>query len=165
MTLDVQGASVVRRFAERVSGNSVQSLELIRAIDRTVDWLSALQDSARGEFKTAERFVRIIDDSDFPVEIDPDGTACANLGEAVTATKRLVEILDRKRQAALDDPALDDENEECIVLEYDATIEIHSQLAEALDDLCSVIQTHDAELEEVVGPFDRAEDLIASLKA
>lgn len=165
MTLDVQGVNVVRRFAERVSDNSAQSLELIRAIDRTVDWLSALQDFANGEFKSAERFVRLIQDSDISVEIDPDGLVCTNLEEAVKLLERLVEILERKKQAAHDDPLLEGENEECVIDEYDKTIALHSDLCEALVDLCSVIRTHDAELEEVVGPFDDAEDLIAYLKA
>lgn len=160
-----EGVEAVRRFCEAVSDRNIQNLELLRKIDRTVDWLSGMQKSASGDIAFAYKFVELIKASDFPQEIDPDEIISGKLEEGTKIIGRLLDGFMRKKQSALNDPALTGENEQCVVYEYDGTIATFSELSEAMNELRSAIEQHDAELEEVVGPFDSADDLIASLKA
>ena len=67
-------------------------------------------------------------------------------------------------QAALDDDRLDGDHEEAVVNEYRETLDLLERMHAITTELRWAIMEHDADVDEVTGEFDNAEDLIAHLR-
>jgi len=153
----------VLRFCAAVSDGSTANLALLKAIDETVGWLSAIQKEVEGFLGKAHKFTEFIKSCDRKAEIDRDDEISACILLAEKNVRGLVEFLSRKRQAALDDPGLTGSHEKTVVSEYNQTIEKYSELHDAMLDLRWAIMEHDADLSKVSRDYADVEELIKDL--
>ena len=165
MGLTTERVEAVRRFTAVVSGRSTQNLELLRAVDKTVDWLSGIRRGAEGDADLAHRFAELIKEGSSIRQIDPDRVMCGQLALATDACSRIIARLRGGLSSAQADAQLDFENRDCVVSEFDQTITVFESLKHALGDLRSVVEAHDSEFTETLGPFKDVEDLIEALDA
>jgi glutamine synthetase type III len=165
MALATQSVEIVRRFCEKVSESSTFSLELLRLIEQTVDSLKALCESFDADTRLAHQFVEHIRAGKLTRAIDPDKVMCEQVRSSRVVIGKVMDRLTHGRQAALEDHELSDEHRESIVNAYDGALGSAEDLREGMDDLAAAIESHDAELIRVIGPFPTIDDLIESLDA
>lgn len=165
MRCDSASIGAVRGFCDSVSATSASNLRLLADIERTVDWLSGFRKQIEGEASHAEKFREAIACTP-TTTIDADDSIRDKIAGSEDTLKKLVAILDEKKQAARRDPALRGDNQDAVVAEYDQTIEAVRSLHNAMTELRWAIMEHDADLEKAVSkPFSAAEDAIKDLKA
>lgn len=164
MRCDTESIGAVRTFCDSVSSASATNLKLLSDIEKTVEWLAALQKQAESAAVYAEKFRKAIA-SCAPVKvIDPDNSIHDTIVQAEARLSEVVAILSMKRQSALDDPALRGEHEETVVSEYDQTIKAFKMLHDGMVELRWAIMEHDADLDVTVGKaYSSAEELVKDL--
>lgn len=155
----------VLRFCATVSEGSTANLALLKAIDETVGWLSAIQKEVEGFLGKAHKFTEFIKSCDRKAEIDPGDEISACILLAEKNVRGLVEYLSRKRQSAVDARELIGSNKKTVVSEYNQTIEKYSELHDAMLDLRWAIMEHDADLSKVSRDYADVEELIKDLDA
>jgi hypothetical protein len=140
-------------------------LGLLRAIDKTVDWLCDLQRKAASDISITNKIISVIISCEPETEIDPDDSICEALENWEKVLKETIDILKAKLLSARHDPELQGEREENVVCEYDNTIKTFSDLHDAVVNLRWAIMEHDADLSPVTGSFTNPNDLIAHLNS
>lgn len=149
-----------------VADYTARSLELLRAIEETIDSLGALAEQARvfaGLFsKEAERIISATRPGD--VILDPDLTVEDALLEAERAIAGLHERLLEKRAAAHRAPELS--TDDGVGEAYDEAIAQVADLHNAIDRLRAALGEHDAEAQGASGnAYETPEALFADLDA
>jgi hypothetical protein len=149
-----------------VADYTVRSLELLRAIEETIDSLCALSEQARvfaGLFsKEAERIISSSHIGD--VLLDPDLAAESELLETEKAIADLHQVLMEKRRLADGAPELSPDDG--VGEAYAEAIAQVADLHNAIDRLRAAIGEHDAETEDVGGRiYESPEALFADLDA
>ncbi len=164
MRCDTESIGAVRTFCDSVSSASATNLKLLNAIEKTVDWLTALQKQADGEVVVANKFREMIA-SCAPVKvIDPDNSIHDIVVQAEARLSQVVSILSAKRQSALDDPELRGEHEETVVSEYGQTVDAIKILHDGMVELRWAIIEHDADLDATIGKaYSSAEELVKDI--
>lgn len=152
----------LRDYAVEVGTRSARDLMLLKAISETIDSL-ILDQKVFGAFadfavQTAEKIKKTTPTK----QLDPDGESAAVFKTAQESVARFHGSLVKKRQSALDDHRLLDDDG--VAIEYGRLIEIVASVHEALTDLCWAFGEHDADLEPVER-FDSIESMLAALKA
>jgi len=154
----------IRHYCDSMSNSSKADLGLLKAIDRTVDWLAGVQEKAAGELKILENIIEELIACDPETPIDSDDTICDSIENWGNALKESISILESKRFSAYNDPKLNGEHEESVTSEYELTIGTYQKLHDATVKLRWTIMEHDAEISPVIATFDNAKDLIAELR-
>jgi hypothetical protein len=160
---DVKKVDAVRRFCATVSEGSTANLALLKAVDRTVDWLSSCQKEAEAYVDKARRFANVVKACDRASEIDANDEISGCIVAAEKSISDFVEYLKPKRRAAIVDPQLNGGHEEAVVGEYDRTVEVYCDLHDAMIELRWAIMEHDADLSKVSEDYADVEQLIADL--
>jgi hypothetical protein len=101
--------------------------------------------------------IKIISASNDTKQIDPKGTVEKTLLEAQQHTKKLHQVLIRRRESARADPRLTEDDG--VADEFTATISIVGDLHNNLNTLRWTIMEHDADRSKIIGRFDSAEKL------
>lgn len=153
--------TAIARFTESVS------LELLRAIDGTVDALGGLTKVVDGFVDlcstiTAEANNAEIVDGEY---LDADDQAIDALGRTATDLKDFLAVLVRKRATIDSDPRLCDHHCEALHDAYEAAEAAVAELIEVAQIARSAIITHDLKAEPRGGPevFATVNALIANL--
>jgi len=157
--IDTVGANI------RNYGRAVHTrLELIKAVEDTVDALSKEQIVFTDLFISACEQVERIHACTNDGALDPEGSINELLINAETALQAIYHNYKYRLLAANACPHLGDHKDD-VVNEYTTTLELISDLHETTEEMRWAIKEHDADLSKPTGKFDNAEDLIAHLKA
>jgi hypothetical protein len=155
----------VPREGERPSAPEAigtRSLELLRAIERTMSNLSVEADLLRGVAQATAKVREGLMVRPPAQRIDPEGRIDAQFDSVLDKAAEIYADWKRRRQAALDDPALRDGDGVADAYQeaMDALRALHDE-TQALRDL---VAEHDCDFDEVLpGTFTNADDLIAAL--
>ncbi len=164
MNTTAQLSPGIRAFSGQVQeAASSAILDLLRAVDETVDALARVQRSLAHATEMAHWLIGVIMDSDRGPEIDPEDEIDGLLEQAANATRNMVEGMKIRLRSARGDTYLQGDHEQVIVSEYEACIAGANHLAGAIEQIRTIIKEHDADLSPLTGPFKSAEALIAAL--
>lgn len=141
----------VRVFCESVSAETTKSLDVLKAIETTVFWLSFIQDKASVDFRLATKATEAIKACDYAELIDAEGKLSGLIETTEIVLNDLYNTLISKRAAARKTAALDGEDKELIVDEYTSAIATVADLHNAMTDLRWAVMEHDADLEKDTG--------------
>lgn len=141
----------VRSFCESVSAETTKSLDVLKAIETTVFWLSLIQDKAGADFRLAAKVTEAIKACDYADPIDAEGKLAALIEATALVLNDLYNALISKREAARKAAELDGEDKELIVDEYTSAIAAVADLHNTMTDLRWAVMEHDADLEKDTG--------------
>ncbi|RDH88682.1 MAG: hypothetical protein DIZ77_07280 [endosymbiont of Seepiophila jonesi] len=155
----------IQAFAGQVEESATTSLDLLRAVDQTVDALSRQQRKLMPNLEMAHWLLGMLERAKVTHEaIDPDGELDRGLERAEIATQSHVEVLKAKQDAAFRDSKLRDHHEEAVVAAYQETIGLASDIFDAVEALRIYIREFDADASGSTGQaFTSAEDIIEAL--
>lgn len=158
--------STIRGFGKTLESTThASNLYLLRWVDETVDSLAQVQELLCGLLEVAQGAIEWLKAGSVGRPIDPDDSLCGQLLSSEAALKHLIEVYTAKQKAAHDDTDLFGDYEDAVVCEYEKTLKLLSSLYNATVDLRWAVMEHDADLSELVGPFDDVEDLIRALNS
>ncbi|MFJ0381005.1 hypothetical protein [Bordetella bronchiseptica] len=165
MNMRIFQAGLVRHIVDGAKVDSARSLDLLRAIEDTVDannvfarTFSALASNCAG---ATESICNISIEK--RKEIDADGAICTGIESAIDRLRDLVGVLQRKRAAAVADTQL--RNEDGVASSFESAISAILNARDELNELKWAVMEHDADLAPIVGPFDSVEQLISALRS
>lgn len=151
----------IRTYSEAVE--AVTTLDLLRAVEMTVDNLVCEQKVLRAFLGMACDSLEYLKSCDHRASLDADDVAAESLEEVEKGLRDLyADFRDRMRAARKDD-RLNGHHEDAVVGEYQRTLELLETLHDATTELRWALMEHDADLDEVTGEFDDANELIAYL--
>ena len=131
----------------------------------TVDNLVREQKMLRGYLSLAEDALDFVRSCDANALLDDDDD---NAVKMLEGAERDIEAMHAdfklRMQAALDDDRLNGDHEDAVVNEYRHTLNLLERMHALTTELRWAIMEHDADLDDVIGEFDNAEDLIAHLR-
>lgn len=141
---------------------AARNLELLRAIEDTVDSLAADTGLLRSICGTYTEIQTKLSASN--TEIDPTGRICAVLDKASSSCVRIYNDAKNRHLSARSDPHL--RSDDGVVDAYDDFINAVNDLHDTIDELCEWISNHDAVLQPTTGAtFDTVSSLFDSLLA
>ncbi len=141
---------------------AARNLDLLRAIENTVDCLSADTDLVRSICATYAEIQTKLSPS--TIEIDPTGHIRSVLEKASGSCARIYEDAKKRHLSATTDPHL--RSDDGVVDAYDEFMSSINQLHDTIEELCEWISTHDAILQPTVGlVFETVDSLFDSLLA
>lgn len=157
--------SRIQRF-----GDSTKPQNLIGTIDRTIQNLGTMRNSISTLVDNGELLIESIDQSSEAGSlIDPNGDIERQLEEAENGISgEVLAALSRKREAARDDPELQEEYEAGVVNAYDGVITLMKQLHDTTVRLRWTVIEHDADVDELAEGtpekvYESPADLVQSL--
>lgn len=154
----------IRAFGQEIVAESARNLELLRAIDDTLDWLKKLIAGFEADTAFAMAGLEHIHaTSSTDEQIDPEGSLVSLLEEAQDSLKSLYEMLVQKRQHGRDDPRLTEEDG--IEAAYSEAIAACLDLRNSVDAMRWAVMEHDASTAEHLDGFvaDTPEGVAAML--
>jgi len=131
---------------------------VLKAIEETVDALAKLQN----EYEEITVLINALDVSGKEM-LDPDGEAADTFESSENILKEFLGLIERCHKSALNDPELRGDHEENIAMEFERTIHCVQILIGVIQDKRWEIMEHDADHDELIGPFKSTKDLIADL--
>lgn len=146
------------------SAEGVPSLYILRAVEETVEDLCALQRDVETMTNKAREGQRAIADNHGDKLIDESGDMVDALESIESDLRTLYEILEQKRQSAINDNQLTGDHEDSVVTEYERAMELVSDWYAANRDFRWAVMEHDADFDEPAGQsYGTAEELINAL--
>jgi hypothetical protein len=166
MHMKIFQVGLVRHIVDGAKSDSARSLDLLRAIEDTVDTNDVLARTfaaLAGNCASATESICALD-RDRRKEIDADGAICTGIESAIERLTSLVELLATKHAAALADRQL--RAEDGVASSYEATIKAIRDACVELDELKWAVMENDADLSPLAGgPFKDVELLLSALRA
>ena len=154
----------IKAFSGQIQAAAASAtLDLLRAVDETVDALTRIQRMLRYDIDMANWLVDAVLVDKERKEIDPEDMLDNLLEKGENSIREAIEGMKIRRRAATEDAELKGFHEDSVVSEYDNTIEQLTDLFNAIEQLRIVVREHDADLSHDVGPFTSADELIAAL--
>jgi hypothetical protein len=126
---------------------AARNLDLLRAIENTVDCLVADTNLVRSICATYEEIQTKLSSSQ--TVIDPTGHICSVLEKASGSCARIYEDSKKRHMSAVRDPQL--RSDDGVVDAYDEFMVVINQLHDTIEELCDWIATHDAVLQPTTG--------------
>jgi len=158
--------ALVRYIVSDTQQRSARSLDLLRAIENTVAINTIIADSFEMAADHTARATESICGAQLSIRkvIDEDGSVVTNIDSAIDILAEAIPILERKREAALNDPQLS--LEDGVAESYDKALEALREVCEHTNELKWAILENDADLSPTVpgGPYENVEDFLASLR-
>jgi len=169
--MEVRAASLqtLSSLGDDVLRGANRSLELLRQIEDTIDSLCYDQQYFRPFPTIAKRAMESVRNSPRKRPLDPNGDVEKKLLESQGAIRNLYNHLIEKRKLAIGDPRLTEDDG--LADEYARTIQVVTDVHNALNSLRLTVSEHDADVAEKLGselptyPARDIEKLIADLKA
>lgn len=146
-----------REFSADVRVDAARSLELLRAIDSTVDWLSRVRAKLDIDIVFARATVDRVNALSPVATLDDEGVTCAALEEGQEMIRELHDLFVAKRKSARRDPNL--REDDGVVEAYDAAVDSAADLHDALETLRQCILEHDADCSRATCRTYAASDL------
>ncbi len=148
--------------AKNVKTFATRNLEVLRAIDKTLDGLDENATLLEGMVRDVEAFQARLCAGNIAERVDPDGAIAGTLDAAVNIVGHVYGAL---RDGRADVAAcMDFTDEDGVVDGFDVCLRLVERLHDALTGLREWIVTHDALLDEPApGSFDSADDLFKAI--
>ncbi len=143
--------------------DTTPSLDILRAVDTTVDTLVKYQRNWSGSAKVAYGILENIKTLDLTESIDASGFCVDVLEKAEMVLSLAFKTMKSKRKAAVVDPQLFGHNEESVIDEYSRALDALQDLHDCMRDLRWAILEHNASVSEERKTFKDADSLIESL--
>jgi len=165
----VKGSSLgvspgLQRLSKQIEGSAESAnLELLRAVDETVDALVHEQKTLRSHLDMALWFLNQIESHEADSIIDSDDEAEVSFARAQASLRHFIDTLRLKKNCAIDDRELNGSHEESVTDAYEETITYAVDLFEMIEQLRMVLSEHDADASTVSDTFSSPEELLASL--
>jgi len=165
----VASPQVLHSLGDDVIRGASRSLELLRAIETTIAQLCYEQRYHKTMATWVKEIAEIIRKSPRKIALDLDGKIEEKLLESQKATRNLHDVLIAKRESAISDPRLTDDDG--VADEYARTIQIVAELHNAINVLRWAAAEHDSDVRAKTGSALKTyaaqdiEKLIADLKA
>ncbi len=154
----------LQRFSKQIEGTSESaSVDLLKAVDETVDALVRQQNTLRSHIEMALWFLDQVEAQESNAEIDESDEADAAFQRAQAALRHLIENLKLKKGYAQDDGCLNGCHEESVLGAYEETIQYAMELFDTIEHLRIALQEHDADASPVSVSFGSAEALLTEL--
>lgn len=147
-------SSIVGLGASANAAAESTRLDILRAVDETVEALARDQTIFRGLVSISRFLIEEIDKLGPTAQLDPDSEICSGLLGAEKSVAEMAAALCPCRDAALRDPELRGDHEAAVVGEYECLMHLSGELHAALRDLRWAVLEHDADLESPEGPPD-----------
>lgn len=146
------------RLGSDVASQAHRSIELLDAIESTIDALCYDQKMFDAFAQIAHQVLERVRQLKPIKPIDSDGAVADGFLKAQAATRDLYDLLLLKRDSAINDARLTEEDG--VAEEYQRLIEIVKDLHDCLNDLRWAVGEHDADLCHAHGPvLTSAEDI------
>ena len=162
------GAAVsvaMRHYGQGVSEQGDLSLQLLKAIDATVNWLGDIHNAAASAADMGEGLLKTLQGCARERPIDDDGELRELYLKVEHKTKAVVDVLTSKLELAKSDRRLHDHHLDSLISEFNRAIEAVAALHDMLIALRWAIAEHDADLEAPVGaPCSSADEFFKSVK-
>lgn len=133
-----------RNVTREIQGGS-SSLQILKLVDITVDWLVRLQGKAKADAKFASDTTDRVRNTTLSAGLDPDDEIARIFETGEKSIAEFRELLKRKQQAARDATELTDSAKADVVREYSRTIECIGDLHNAFLELRWAIMDHDGQ--------------------
>jgi hypothetical protein len=144
------------------SDTAARSLEVLEAIDQTIDSLRWLSDRADADTTFLEREIETLRAATPTTSLDPDGVRCNALENVGESVERVCRQFIEKRTAAIKAPELSPYDG--VSDAYTETINSLADLHDALNDLRWAVMLHDGQLDTPSGkPTNSVDDLFARI--
>lgn len=146
----------------RVQAYAGRTLDLLHAIEKTVDHLSENRDHiavlAGGMVKT----LQMLQNAKIETSIDPEGRVCDLLGQSLDALARMHASSARRRESAVADTRL--RHDDGVVEAYDNFLSALNDAHEVVHELKEWIETHEALLDSPSGTtYSEVDDLFTAM--
>lgn len=148
-------------FGREVEEEGLRSLDLLRAIDKTISSVNRLAAQLHADAGFAEKLISAL--KDINDEIDPEGSISEQLEKAQTTVNKLYDNLIIRRESSREDERLSDEDG--IEDAYTEVIAAAADLQNNLNDLRWAINEHDADLSKTSKTYTNAKELLKDLAA
>lgn len=157
---------LVRYIVDMAAYDSARSLDLIRAIEITVEANDTLRETFQQISHQVPKLTEIICSKQCKSEehvIDPDGEIHKSLETAMEHLKQMSIDLKERRGFAVADANL--RNDDGVVESFDSVIEAIAEAHNTLNEVSWAVMEHDADASprSGKGPFKSAKELLASL--
>lgn len=139
------------------------SLDLLKAIDDTVDALAYERDKINAFIITGQNLIDNVDGCSNDNPIDPGDVLSDALEKAEGALRERFAHHERCIESAKADGRLNGHHENTIIDEYSDTLNLISELYDVTCELRTKIMEYDADLSPVTGTFTDADSLITHL--
>lgn len=152
----------LKAFGRQVLGDAARDLDLLRAIDSTLDMLDIEMGRVEQLNHAAEKFIDTIGEAPGPIESDIDLVALFD--KARDSVGEAHALLKRRHQSAINDPNLRDEDgiAEAYACLIEATAEFHNHL----NALSWAIGEHNADFDKPTGKaYADIEDMLRDMGA
>jgi len=150
----------------RVYGNAIHNrLEIVKAVDDTVEALCAEQNLLRDFITMASDVIERIANCENHKQIDPDNAIDVVLEASQDSLTALYHNYKSRLHAAHADHQLKGDHEDAVIDEYEKSLELISCLHDVTEELRWAVKEYDADKSESAGSFDKVEDLIKHLRA
>ncbi|MHB1124025.1 MAG: hypothetical protein ACYC0T_15080 [Ramlibacter sp.] len=141
-----------------------RTLDLLRAIERTIDHISENRGHVAVLAGGAVKYLEQLQARPVDAVLDPDGAVCAMFAEALGALERIYRDATVRRAAAASDRRL--RGDDGVVEVYDDYLSSLSGCHDVLHEVKEWIETHDALLEPAKGgTYADAGDLIDAIQS
>lgn len=146
----------------QVQAYAGRTLDLLQAIEKTVDYLVENRDLIRVLSVGISDALEKLQAESIEVPLDPEGRVCELFSGCLDAIARMHHNSQRRRAAAAADGRL--RHDDGVVEAYDAFIAALNDAHQDVHDLKDWIETHDALLEQPVGgAFVDVDDLFLAI--
>lgn len=150
----------LRSFSQKIEYKASRSLDLLKAIDDTIDACDALREIVTPVPGEVQQFLATLEEADRAV--DRDGLILAKLEHARDFLGEAYRERLGRRASAAADPELNEDDG--VVEAYDHLLSALEEAHNSLNELCWALGEHDADYDEVLdGEFSSAEDLITAM--
>lgn len=146
----------------KVQAYAGRALDLLQAIEKTIDCLSENCDVLAVMTDGIEKHLAKLRESNVQQKLDPEGRVCQLLQKCLEIMERMHADAARKRASAQADERL--QEDDGVVEAYDAFIVALNQHHDVVHDLKDWVETHDALLEPALdGTFTSVDDLFKAM--
>jgi hypothetical protein len=150
----------LKAFGRQILGDATRDLDLLRAIDATLDTLDIELGRVEQLNHAAERFIELIRTATAPIESDVDLVALFDLARDPVGEAH--SLLKRRQQSAVNDSDLRDDDG--IVEAYSCLIEATAEFHNHLNTLSWMIGEHNADFDKPTGvAYSNVEDMFKDL--
>lgn len=148
--------------AAGVQAYAGRTLQLLQAIEQTIDHVTENRDLVTALGKGATDYLAALEQDPPAGPLDPEGRVCRTFAAAISALERMHQDAGMRRAAAATDRRLRDDDG--VVDIYDSFLQALSDAHDAVHEVKEWIETHDALLEPATGgTYADATDLIDAI--
>jgi len=149
----------LRSFGQALADESRSSLDLLRKVEATVQFLVRLRARVDADCKYAATTAELVRACTVEKELDPDDSIVSIYESAEKQLQELHRTLRKKQDSARRTEELDGDHKDHIVNEYQQTIESVSYLHDELEELRWAVMNHDGRVSGVAATITSGDEL------